>query len=178
CRFPRFQKSNGVTVTRASPRFPCEEEFFGPRSNCGKSPARRKTHRPPRARLRKSCRALCAKADDEPVERNGAAKMRVSFKMTVAQLDVALDRPMPQSPDAERAVLGSILTNANAFYRVIGSIGTEDFFKDAHRTIFTAMRRLAEESREIDLLTVKEELIKRGVMEQAGGSTYVASLTD
>src|SRR5436190_7421130 len=98
--------------------------------------------------------------------------------MTVAQLDVALDRPMPQSPDAERAVLGSILTNANAFYRVIGIIGTEDFFKDAHRTIFTAMRRLAEESREIDLLTVKEDLGKRGLMEQAGGSTYVSSLMD
>jgi replicative DNA helicase len=98
--------------------------------------------------------------------------------MSVAQLDVALDRPMPQSPDAERAVLGSILTNANAFYRVIGTIGVEDFFKDAHRTIFTAMRRLAEESREIDLLTVKEELGKRGVMEQAGGSAYVSSLTD
>src|SRR2546421_245073 len=98
--------------------------------------------------------------------------------MTVAQLDVALDRPMPQSPDAERAVLGSILTNANAFYRVIATIGTEDFFKDAHRTIFTAMRRLAEESREIDLLTVKEELSKRGWMEQAGGGAYVSSLTD
>src|SRR5881397_2431358 len=96
-------------------------------------------------------------SDDFPL---GVAQTApVSLKMSVAQLDVALDRPMPQSPDAERAVLGSILTNANAFYRVIGIIGTEDFFKDAHRTIFTAMRRLAEESREIDLLTVKEELL-------------------
>jgi replicative DNA helicase len=98
--------------------------------------------------------------------------------MTVAQLDVALDRPMPQSPDAERAVLGSILTDANAFYRVVGTIGAEDFFKDAHRTIFNAMRRLAEESRPIDLLTVKEELAKYGVMEQAGGSGYISSLTE
>src|SRR5215470_15921468 len=94
---------------------------------------------------------------------------RASF-MSVAQLDVALDRPLPQNPDAERAVLGSILTNANAFYRVVGIINTEDFFKDAHRTVFTAMRRLAEESREIDLLTVKEDLAKRGQLDQAGGS--------
>ena len=98
--------------------------------------------------------------------------------MTVAQLDVALDRPMPQSPDAERAVLGSILTNANAFYRVISTIGVEDFFKDAHRTIFTAMRRLAEESREIDTLTVKEDLAKRGQLDQAGGHAYISSLVD
>ena len=89
-----------------------------------------------------------------------------------------IGQPLPQSPDAERAVLGSILTNANAFYRVIGIIGAEDFFKDAHRTIFNAMRKLAEESREIDILTVKEELAKHGVMEQADGGAYVSSLMD
>jgi len=98
--------------------------------------------------------------------------------MTVAHLDVALDRPMPQSPDAERAVLGSILWNANAFYRVIAMIGPEDFFKDAHRTIFSTMRRLAESSHEIDLLTLKEELAKQGLLDHAGGSAYVSSLTD
>src|SRR5206468_10944247 len=81
--------------------------------------------------------------------------------MSVAQLDVALDRPLPQSPEAERAVLGSILTNASAFYRVVGIIDTEDFFKDAHRAIFAAIRRLAESSSEIDLLTVKLDLAKR-----------------
>src|SRR5205823_1290387 len=51
--------------------------------------------------------------------------------MSVAQLDVALDRPLPQSPDAERAVLGSILINNHAFYRVVSTINTEDFFRDA-----------------------------------------------
>jgi replicative DNA helicase len=98
--------------------------------------------------------------------------------MSVAQLDVALDRPMPQSPDAERAVLGSILINNNAFYRVISTVDSEDFFRDAHRTIFAAMRRLAEESREIDLLTLKEDLAKRAQLEQVGGSAYISSLVD
>ncbi len=98
--------------------------------------------------------------------------------MSVAQLDVALDRPLPQNADAERAVLGAILTNANAFYRVIGIINTEDFFKDAHRTIFATIRRLAEESREIDTLTVKEELARHAQLEQVGGHAYVSSLMD
>jgi replicative DNA helicase len=98
--------------------------------------------------------------------------------MSVAQLDVTLDRPLPQSPDAERAVLGSILINANAFYRVVGIIDTEDFFKDAHRTMFAIMRSLAEQSREIDILTLKEELARNGVLEQVGGSAYVSSLMD
>jgi replicative DNA helicase len=97
--------------------------------------------------------------------------------MSVAQLDVALDRPLPQSPDAERAVIGSILLNPHAFYRVIGIVDSEDFFRDAHRTIFAIIRRLAEASREIDELTVKEELAKHALLEQVGGFGYITSLT-
>ncbi len=98
--------------------------------------------------------------------------------MSVAQIDVALDRPLPQSTDAERAVLGSILINNHAFYRVLGTIDIPDFFKDAHRTIFAAMRLLAEQSREIDLLTLKDELTKRGQLDVVGGSAYISSLVD
>ena len=98
--------------------------------------------------------------------------------MSAAQLDVALDRPLPQSTDAERAVLGSILINNNAFYRVLGTIDTADFFKDSHRTIFGAMRLLAEQSREIDLLTLKDELARRALLDQVGGSGYISSLVD
>src|SRR5438445_4403848 len=98
--------------------------------------------------------------------------------MSAVQLDTVLDRPLPQSPDAERAVLGSILINNNAFYRVIGLVDTEDFFRDSHRSIFSAMRLLAEKSREIDPLTLKEELAKRAQLDQAGGAAYISSLSD
>jgi replicative DNA helicase len=85
---------------------------------------------------------------------------------------------MPQSPDAERAVLGAILINNHAFYRIIGTIDTEDFFRDAHRTIFATMRRMAERSQEIEALTLKEELAKHAQLEQVGGIGYLASLMD
>ena len=100
--------------------------------------------------------------------------------MSVAQIDggVSLDRQMPQSPDAERAVLGAILINNHAFYRVIGTIDTEDFFRDAHRTIFATMRRMAERSQDIEPLTLKEELAKHAQLEQIGGVAYVTSLMD
>ena len=93
-------------------------------------------------------------------------------------IDVALDKPLPQNPEAERSVLGSIVINNNAFYRVIGMIDTADFFRDANRTIFATMRRLAEESREIDLLTLKDALAKMGELEKVGGAAYIASLID
>jgi replicative DNA helicase len=98
--------------------------------------------------------------------------------MSVAQLDVSIDRQMPQSPDSERAVLGAILINNNAFYRIIGTIDTEDFFKDAHRTIFATMRRMAEQSHHIEPLTLKEELAKHALLEQVGGVSYISALLD
>jgi len=98
--------------------------------------------------------------------------------MSVAQLDSVLDRPLPQNPDAERAVLGSILINNNAFYRVVSLVDTPDFFKDPHRVIFATMRRLAEESREIDLLTLKDELSKHAQLDGVGGAAYISSLAD
>ncbi len=98
--------------------------------------------------------------------------------MSVAQLDVSIDRPMPQSPDAERAVLGAILINNNAFYRVIGIIDTDDFFKDAHRTIFATIRGMAERSQAVEPLTVKEELAKHAMLDQVGGIAYISALLD
>jgi replicative DNA helicase len=98
--------------------------------------------------------------------------------MSVAQLDVSIDRQLPQSPDAERAVLGAILINNNSFYRIIGTIDTEDFFKDAHRTIFATMRRMAEQSHSIEPLTLKEELAKHAQLDQVGGVSYISSLLD
>ncbi len=98
--------------------------------------------------------------------------------MSVAQVEVSLDKPLPQNPEAERSVLGSILIDNHAYYRVVEAIETADFFKDAHRLIFQAMTHLIEQSRPIDILTLKEELSRRGALEQIGGSAYVSSLVD
>jgi len=99
--------------------------------------------------------------------------------MSVAQLDVALDRPLPQSPDAERAVLGSILINNRAFFRVGTIVTDRDFFRDAHQTIFRAIEAILVGLREeCDLFTLREQLSKNNQLEQVGGTAYVASLID
>jgi replicative DNA helicase len=98
--------------------------------------------------------------------------------LSAQQLDAVLDRPLPQNSEAERAILGSILINNNAFYRVVTLLEPADFYKDKHRSIFAAMHTLADQSREIDLLTLKDELAKRSQLEQVGGSAYVSSLID
>jgi replicative DNA helicase len=102
----------------------------------------------------------------------------MASSMSVASLEITLDQPLPQNPEAERSVLGSILIDNSSFYRVAGTIDVEDFFKDGHRTIFTAMVRLAQQSREIDILTLKDDLAKHGQLDGIGGSAYVSSLVD
>ena len=98
--------------------------------------------------------------------------------MTVLAQDLRLDRPLPQNPEAERSVLGSILIDNHALDKVAEKIRAEDFYKDAHRQIFDAMVELAENSRPIDLLTLKEELARHGRLDEVGGSAYISSLVD
>ena len=98
--------------------------------------------------------------------------------MSVAPLDISVDKPLPQNPEAERSVLGSILLDNQAYFRVVGTIRSEDFYKDAHRVIFGAMIDLAADSRPIDLLTLKEELSTKHLLEKSGGPAYISSLID
>lgn len=90
----------------------------------------------------------------------------------------SIDRQLPQDPDCERAVLGAVLINPDALPRVLGILDESDFFRDGHRLIFAALRRLADSSRAIDLLTAKSALADAGELDRAGGSAYVSSLTD
>lgn len=88
-----------------------------------------------------------------------------------------LDQPMPQSPDAERAVLGSILINQNAFYRV-ANLTDADFSKDAHQIIYRAMCLMVEEGIPLESFLLKTELAKRGLLDAVGGVEYISSLLD
>src|SRR5437667_375281 len=87
-------------------------------------------------------------------------------------------RSLPQSLEAERAVLGSVLLDNSALYVALEMIGKDDFFSENHRIAFERMLALAEKNRTVDLVTLSEELSKEGLMEKAGGAAYLASLTD
>ncbi len=85
---------------------------------------------------------------------------------------------VPQSLDAERAVLGSVLLDNGALNVILEFIGKDDFFSDSHRVILEKMLALSEKSRAVDLVTLAEELSKDGLLEKTGGAAYLASLTD
>jgi len=92
--------------------------------------------------------------------------------------DVAIERPLPSSLDAERGILGAVLLDNQSLHAALEMLRTEDFFSDHHRRIFDGMIELSEAHKAIDLLTLTDELRRKGALEAAGGAAYLASLVD
>jgi replicative DNA helicase len=92
--------------------------------------------------------------------------------------EATLERPLPQNLDAERSILGAILLDNHALNAAIESVKPEDFFLEQHRRVYTQMIALGELQQAIDLVTLTEELHRRGELEAAGGAPYLAALAD
>lgn len=87
-------------------------------------------------------------------------------------------RVPPQAIDAERALLGAVLTKSDSMHDVIDTIGVDSFYVDKHRIIFQAMRDLFSRSEPIDVLSVSARLKATKDIERIGGSTYLAELAN
>ena len=90
----------------------------------------------------------------------------------------APERTLPHNLDAEKSVLGAVLIHNEAFNYAVEIVQARDFFRDAHRRIFEKMERLSERGDAIDLVTLKEELIRAGELDAVGGPAYLATLVD
>jgi replicative DNA helicase len=92
--------------------------------------------------------------------------------------DTTLERPLPSNLDAERSILGAILLDNHVLNTAIENVRPEDFFLDQHRRVYTHMIALGESQQAIDLVTLTEELHRRGELEAAGGAPYLSALAD
>lgn len=88
-----------------------------------------------------------------------------------------LEKVPPQSLEAERSVLGAIMLDREALLTVLEILKLEDFYREAHRIIYRVILDLNERREAVDLLTVTEELRRRGELEIVGGAAYLTSLT-
>jgi replicative DNA helicase len=96
----------------------------------------------------------------------------------MATTDYSIDRGLPASIEAERAILGAILLDNFAYNQAAESLHAEDFSLDSHRRIYLRMMELAESGRPIDFVTLTEQLGQHKEIEAVGGVVYVTSLTD
>jgi replicative DNA helicase len=95
-----------------------------------------------------------------------------------SQGSALLEKGLPHNLDAERAILGGLLIDADALPRVRELLGPADFYRSGHAAIFEAMVGLYERNEPVDLLTLVRHLEGAGRLEAIGGAAYLASLAE
>src|SRR5262245_35163530 len=96
----------------------------------------------------------------------------------MAASDLALQKGLPANLDAERFVLGAILTDESYFVQIAGTLDVDDFSLEKHRRIFLRMTDVNARGEEIDRVTLANELMKHGQLESVDGLSYLVSLDD
>lgn len=84
----------------------------------------------------------------------------------------------PESPDAERAVLGAILIDHDALGSVSEYLRPIHFYGERNRIIYQAMLDLDEKGNEPDSVTLAEHLRQSGKLEQIGSIAYIVGLME
>ena len=88
------------------------------------------------------------------------------------------DRIPPQNLEAEQAVLGAILLEAEALIAAMEKLKAEDFYSVSHQRIYDVMVSLNDDNQPIDLVTLTARLQDLGQMDEVGGMMYLAKLAN
>jgi replicative DNA helicase len=85
-------------------------------------------------------------------------------------------RKLPFSMIAEQSLLGSVLIDPQSLNEVVEIITADDFYLTEHTQIFTAMRELFLVNKEIDVVTLIDTLVTKGIYDKSGGEDYIRTL--
>ena len=88
-----------------------------------------------------------------------------------------LEKVPPHSREAEMSVIGSMLFDENALTLAIEVLKPDYFYETSHSQVFSVLQTLFDRNQPADLVTVSEELRKRGQLEAVGGAAYLTQLT-
>ena len=92
-------------------------------------------------------------------------------------MDESVTRVPPHNADAEKSVLGCMMQDRDALSAALEMLAAEDFYQPANREVFDAMHLLSTQGMPVDLVTVDEELTRRGTLEGVGGFGYLVELS-
>lgn len=117
---------------------------------------------------------------DNPTTRSFDKQRGVARRQVSSLMDTAMEagKLPPQAPELEQAVLGALMLERNAVNEAIDILQPESFYVEAHRKIFDSILGLFRNDQPIDILTVTEELKKRGELDVVGGPFYISQLTN
>ena len=83
----------------------------------------------------------------------------------------------PHAPELEEAVIGACLIEQEALPLIADKLRPEMFYDDHHQLIFAALMAMYHAGKKIDILTVKEELARRGNLDAIGGPYAIVQLS-
>ena len=86
------------------------------------------------------------------------------------------DFELPNSPDAEKAVIGCILQDKKSLVTAMETLTSEDFYYDANREIFKTAEELFNENMPVDIVTVSDRLTRYDKLDAVGGITYLTAI--
>ena len=93
-------------------------------------------------------------------------------------MDELLARQLPQSAEAEQAVIGSMLIDPECIPVVIEQLRPDDFYTEENRRIFETIYSMFNNAMRIDAVTVLDQLKSAGLYDDAGGRAYLMQLMD
>ncbi len=108
-----------------------------------------------------------AEQDNRP---RRTAKKAVNIDNTYAHLQ-------PQALEVERAVLGALMVDKDAYAVVCEILYPESFYEPRNQMVYAAIRELSMAEKPVDTLTVTDQLAKSGHLEEVGGPVYIAELS-
>lgn len=85
---------------------------------------------------------------------------------------------LPHNLDAEQAILGCMLIDEKVPMMVLTELKSEDFYLNAHKSIFDAMLKVYQKNMPIDFVTITDELDNEGILNEIGSVAYITSLTN
>ncbi len=94
-----------------------------------------------------------------------------------APVDNTYGHLQPQAPDVERAVLGALMIDKDAYAVVCELLYPESFYEPRNQMVYAAIRDLSMAEKPVDVLTVTERLARDGNLEKVGGPVYISELS-
>ena len=84
----------------------------------------------------------------------------------------------PQALEVERAVLGALMNDRDAYAVVCEILSPESFYEQRNQLVYSAIRDLSLAEKPVDVLTVTDELEHQGCLDKVGGAIYIADLSN
>ncbi len=108
-----------------------------------------------------------------------SARLAIEIRMATSRFSVAIDEHIPpHNIDAEMSAIGAMMLSERGAEDVIAIISDEDFYRPSHKEVYKAIKQLLLQAKVIDMVTLPNELIARGKLEEIGGLEYLFQLAE